>query len=147
MFLKVTEISGDEFNAVSICGTILKIMESKGLSIDSMCCITTDGASVSLMKQLLSIHCIAHRLTLASGQAADKVKYLHKYQSMINNIFKYYHYPPKHQSKLKKIQSVFEIAERKFNQTFHTRRLSFDGAVELIIHNYDTLITRLPEWF
>ncbi|WAQ97202.1 ZN862-like protein [Mya arenaria] len=92
---------------------------------------------------LLSIHCIKYRLALASRQAADKVQYLVKYQAKINTIFKYYNYSPKHQSWLKKIQEVYEMAERKFKQTFHTRWLSFEGAVDAVIINYDALLTCL----
>lgn len=154
--LEVTELAGDECNSKNICETILRVMGSRNLNIMDMVCITTDGASVmtgvrggvtSLLKlkneHLVSIHCIAHRLALASGQAADKVPYLKRYQAMINTIFKYFHYSPKHLSRLKKIQSVYEMATRKFQQTFHTRWLSFEGAVDAIIINYGALVTCL----
>lgn len=62
---------------------------------------------------------------------------------MVNTVYKYYHYSPKHQSKLKKIQDIFEMSERKFKQTFSTRWLSFDGAVDAILQNYDALLACL----
>ncbi|WAQ97150.1 hypothetical protein MAR_029840 [Mya arenaria] len=46
-------------------------------------------------------------------------------------------------SRLRKIQEVYEMAERKFKQTFHTRWLSFEGAVDAVIINYDALLTCL----
>ncbi|XP_052775985.1 SCAN domain-containing protein 3-like [Mya arenaria] len=155
-FFEVSEINGDECNAVELCETISRVLESRGVNLENMCCITTDGASVmtgvrggltTLLKRrdphLLSIHCIAHRLALASGQAADKVQYLVKYQAMINTIFKYYNYSPKHQSRQRKFQEVYKMAEKKFKQTFHTRWLSFEGAVDAVIINYDALLTCL----
>ena len=61
---------------------------------------------------------------------------------MINTVYKYYHYSPKHQLELtKEIQAVYEMAERKFKHTFHTRWLSFEGAVDAvnIVVKYDAL--------
>lgn len=55
---------------------------------------------------ILSIHCIAHRLALASGQAADAVPYVKQYQLYVNSIYRYFHYSTKHAAKLKEIQSV-----------------------------------------
>ncbi|KAK3099721.1 hypothetical protein FSP39_008564 [Pinctada imbricata] len=74
-FLEVVELAGDECNSENICNTILRVLEQRNLCVTNLSCITTDGASVmtgcrsgvtTLMKekncQLLSIHCIAHRL-------------------------------------------------------------------------------------
>jgi len=92
---------------------------------------------------LTSVHCIAHRLALASGQAADKVPYLKKYQGIVNAIFKYFHFSAKHQSKLNKIQQIYNLSQIKMKQTFHTRWLSFEGAVDAILQNYDALVSCL----
>ena len=101
----------------------------------------------TLMKKknpfMISTHCIAHRLALASGQAADSITYVKKYQQYINTIYKYYHYSPKHWSKLKEMQAILQCAETKFKQTFHTRWLSFEGAVEAILVNLDPLMAAL----
>ena len=55
--------------------------------------ITMVGCQTDVTTQLieknpfaLSIHCNAHRLALASGQAADKVAYIRQYQLYVNNI-------------------------------------------------------------
>ncbi|KAK3091876.1 hypothetical protein FSP39_023354 [Pinctada imbricata] len=157
-FLEVVELAGDECNSENICNTILRVLEQRNLCVTNLSCITTDGASVmtgcrsgvtTLMKekncQLLSIHCIAHRLALASGQAADNIPYLKKYQHMVNTIYKYFKYSPKHLGKLKKMQSVLEMSEIKFKQTFATRWLSFEGAVDAIITNYDALVMCLEQ--
>ena len=92
---------------------------------------------------LLSIHCIAHWLALASRQAADSVPYVKQYQLYINSIYKYFHCSTKHIHKLKEIQSVLQLAERKFHQVFYTRWLSFEGAITAIVASLDPLYTVL----
>ena len=56
--------------------------------------------------QILSIHCINHRLALGTSQAAVEVPYLVKFQEILVNIFKFYHYSDTRQSALAEIQSV-----------------------------------------
>ena len=153
-FLEITELSSR--TASAIFETVLRILDRKKLPLEKAYGMATDGASVmvgvragvtTLMKKknpfMLSTHCIAHRLALASGQAADGIPYIKKYQQYINTIYKYYHYSPKHWSKLKEMQIILQCAETKFKQTFHTRWLSFEGAVEAILDNLDPLMAAL----
>ena len=80
---------------------------------------------------------------MASGKAADIVQYFKKYQQYVNTIYKYFHYSFKHSNTLKRVQEILECAERKFQQVFHTRWLSFDGAVQAILTNLEALISAL----
>ena len=65
--------------------------------------ISTDGAAtmtgcrtgvVVRLKQItpsaISVHCAAHRLNLASLQAADKVQYVKKFQNILRQLFDCY---------------------------------------------------------
>ena len=144
--------------APQIVDVIPKVFTSRKITLEKLCGVATDGASVmvgcrtGVTTQLkgknpfiLSIHCIAHRLALASGQAADAVPYVKQYQTYVNNIYRYFHYSTKNAAKLKKIQSVLQSAERKFHQVFHTRWLSFEGAVDAIVASIDPLIAVLVE--
>ena len=153
-FFDITELFSG--TASAILETILCMLDRKKLPLEKAYGMATDGASVmtgvragvtTLTKKknpfMLSTHCIAHRLALASGQAADSVPYIKKYQQYINTIYKYYHYSPKHWSKLKEMQTILQHAEIKLKQTFHTRWLSFEGAVEAILANIDPLIAAL----
>ena len=89
-FLCLVELPGG--TAPAIVDTVLKVFASRKIS-SKLCGMATDGASVMIgcrtgvttqMKGknpfILSIHCIAHRLALASGQAADAVPYVKQYQ-------------------------------------------------------------------
>ena len=47
--------------------------------------------------------------------------------------------------KIERIQLILQSAERKFHQVFHTRWLSFEGAVDAIVASTDPLFTVLIE--
>ena len=94
--------------ASAILEIILCMLDRKKLPLEKANVMATDGASVmtgvhagvttQTKKKnpfMLSTHCIAHRLALASGQAADSIPYIKKCQQYINTIYKYYHYSPK----------------------------------------------------
>ena len=153
-FFEITELSGG--TTTDILKTVIHTLQRKKLPLQKVYGMAIDRASVmvgvragvtTLMKKknpfILSTHCIAHHFALASGQAADSIPYIKKYQQCVNTIYKYYHYLPKHWSKVKEMQAILQCAETKFKQTFHTRWLSFEGAVEAILVNLDPLMAAL----
>ena len=86
-FLQIVDLPGGK--ADNIFQAVLTELESKRLPIEKLIGMATDGASVmkgerngvtTKMKNkksfLLSTHCIAHHLALASGKAADSIVYL-----------------------------------------------------------------------
>ena len=146
-FLQIVDLPGGK--ADDIFQAVLMELERKRLRIEKLIGMATDGASVmkgerngvtTKMKNnnafLLSTHCIAHRLALTSGKAADSIVYLKQYQQYVNTIYKYFHYSPKHTRSLEQMQTILNIAEKKFQQVFHTRWLSFSGVVQAILTNY-----------
>ncbi|XP_077864064.1 zinc finger protein 862-like [Saccoglossus kowalevskii] len=108
----------------------------------------TDGASVgkhagvttklktNINPYMISVHCIAHRLALASAQAAHKVKRIDKFEIRMNQIFNYFDYSTKHMSKIKQIYQVGGNAmHRNFVRPCDTRWLSVRGAFEAVLIN------------
>ena len=98
-FLNFVELPGG--TAPEIVDAVLNVLAMRNMPLDKLCGIATNGASVMVgcrtgvttqLKEknpyLLSIHCIAYRLALASGQAADSVPYVKQYQLYINSIYK-----------------------------------------------------------
>ena len=155
-FLCLVELPGA--TAPEILDTVLKVFTARNISHQKLCGIATDGASVMVgcrtgfatpLKEknplVVSIHCIAHRLAVASGQEADSVPYVKQYQLYVNNVYKYFHCSTKHMAKLKEIQAVLQVAERKFHQVSHTRWLSFEGAIDAIVASLDPLYSVLIE--
>ena len=55
-------------------------------------------------KQLVNIHCIAHRLALAAAQSAEGIPYLLKFKSILGQLFRFYDYSSVRTSGLKAIQ-------------------------------------------
>ena len=66
---------------------ITTFLQSVGLSIDDLSSFGSDGASVmtgrhrgvaallrAMNSQIISVHCVCHRLALATGQAIKKMK-------------------------------------------------------------------------
>ena len=67
----------------------------------------SDGASImlgcrggvsTLLKEkvpyLIVNHCVAHRLALACGQAANEINYLQKFKTILDQLYRYYQYSP-----------------------------------------------------
>ena len=90
------------------------------------------------------MHCIAHRLALASEGAADSIVYLVKFQEIVNSLYKLFEKSPGMLNKLDAMQEVLNQKQKlKLKQIFHTRWLSFDGALKALITNYSALLSVL----
>ena len=106
-FFNLTELRRG--TADHILRTTLEVLEAKNVTTNRMCGIATDDCNVmtgvrsgvtthsnKINPFIVSTHCIAHRLALACGQAADGYWYLKCYQEMVNSIYNYHHYSYKH---------------------------------------------------
>ena len=147
-------------NAESITREILDVLNEKKIPLDRLTGLATDGAAVMTGKKsgvvqrlkqiqpdIVSTHCIAHRLALSCGGAADKIPYLVKFQGLLNDIFKYFRNSGKNSASLKAIQSIVEQANncKKFKEVFHTRWLSFDGSLQALLQNYNSRVSLFLE--
>jgi len=91
---------------------------------------------------LIGMHCIAHRLALASGAAADSIRYISRFQEGLNSMFKYFQYSPKNMARLEAVQSVVEgMNGTRLKQVFHTRWLSFQGSVQSVVDNFCGIVS------
>jgi len=141
-------------NAESIHSELISLIESFGFALDNLAGVSTDGASVmvgcksgvvtrlrQVTKGLLATHCIAHRLALGTGAAADQIRYLVKFQDVLNSMFKYFDNSPKNMYRLEAIQTVLAASQTRLQQVFHTRWLSFEGSVQAVVDNYPALVS------
>ena len=107
-----------------------------------LCVLGSDGASVMsgtrggvsrLLKDkipfLVSNHCIAHRLALACGQAANEIPYLKNFKDIIDQIYNFYKYSPVRTAGLKEIQDVLNEPRLSLTQAKYVCWLSHDRAV------------------
>ena len=150
-FLGIKQLS--VATAESIFSELVSLLGSFNFKLDKLVGVSTDGASVMVgcksgvvtrLRQvtsgLLATHCIAHMLALGTGAAADKIRYLVKFQDVLNSMFKYFAKSPKNMSKLQAIQAVLQSSQTRLQQVFHTRWLSFEGSVQAVVDNYPSLV-------
>ncbi|XP_060571778.1 E3 SUMO-protein ligase KIAA1586-like isoform X2 [Ruditapes philippinarum] len=141
-------------NAESIYAKVICTLNEKGIKLSGLCGVSTDGASVMVgnksgvvtrLKQavpgILATHCIGHRLALSCCSGADSIPYLVKVQEILNSVYKYFHFSPKHMAMLESIQQHTKGNSLKFKEVFHTRWLSFEGSVEALVRNYSDLVS------
>ena len=74
-----------------------------------------------LNPKLTDIHCICHRLALASKDAFNEIPYLKKYEETLAALFKFYHNSSVRAAALKEIQRVLEDPELKLKEAKHVR--------------------------
>jgi len=171
-FYEVVKLNGakaeDIFNSLieAFRAKNLPLVTDKNPQTPPLVAVATDGAATMVGKKsgvvtrlresvglehLISVHCIAHRLALASGKAADQVDYLVKYQEKVNGIYKYFEYSPKNMRNLEAIQNILSELNgdnpkgKRFRQVFATRWLSFEGAITALIENYSGLVSVFVE--
>ena len=116
---------------------ITTFLASVDLDIVNLSSFGSDGASVmtgrhggvatllkSVNSYILSVHCICHRLALASGQVSNDIKYLRRMKEYLLALWKYFHYSPVRSAHLKSIQEVMVSPELKIVRAVETRWLS-----------------------
>ena len=88
---------------------------------------------------MLSIHCGAHRLALASSQAADSITYLKRFDSHLVTLFYYFKNSAVREAALHQIQ---EVMDEPVLRAVSTRWLSYDQAVASIRRSLLTALER-----
>jgi antibiotic biosynthesis monooxygenase (ABM) superfamily enzyme len=83
---------------------------------------------------MISIHCGAHRLALASSQAAHAITYLKRFDEHLNTIFYHFANSSVREAALHKVQSMIEEPVLCLKKAAFTRWLSHDQAITTI-HN------------
>ena len=80
----------------------------------------------AMNSQIISVHCVCHRLALATGQASTAINYLKKMKEYLLALWKYFHYSPVRSSHLKSMQQSPELKVLKAVDTrwlFHKAAL------------------------
>ena len=155
-FLKVTDLLDGradtiEKKLVDVCMTC-QIPLSKIQAFGSEEAAVMTGRCTGVAKRLkahnpemISIHCAAHRLALASSQAAAKVPYLKKFDSHLTSVFYYFDNSPVREASLHEIQKLMEQPILCLKKAVHTRWLSHDQAVTAIRRTMPSLLATLEK--
>jgi hypothetical protein len=139
-FLADIELS--HCDARSLFTVILNVLEDYGVSSNKCLGFGSDGASVmtgrengvaALLKRvnpyLLSIHCVAHRLSLASSQAASGITTIAQYRKTLSALYGHFSHSTVKNYELREIQKVLDEPEIKLKKLYDVRWLSFQNVV------------------
>ena len=98
----------------------------------------------SRQTNLTTIHCVAHRLALAAGQAGEKVPYLcTTFKPTLRQLFNFYQNSSVRMSGLKAIEQVLQLPELKLKKAADTRWLSHDNACKTLVRVLPAVIASL----
>ena len=155
-FLKNIPLVGCD--AESIASVIHSFFEEKGIDMNKLVMLTSDGAAVMLgwnngvhiklrvfCPHLLEFHCVAHRETLAVGQAYQSIRYFVQMEKTIRAIYSHF----SHSSvRLEKLKIVFSILEKKIlrlKKLYDICWLSRVEAVDAVVKSYSALVVYFDE--
>ena len=129
--------------AATIMGVLTKICDDNNLDLKhKMVAFGSDGASVmighrngvsALLKQvapwIIATHCVAHRLALATAQAADEIPYVKKFKAILGQLYRFYSYSGVCMAGLKEIKDVLNDPRLKLTEAKDVRLLFHERAV------------------
>ena len=125
-FIRILELPDGTAHTITeaVCG----LCRDLALEMQHLCGLGSDGAAImlgirggvsKLLKDevpfLVTNHCIAHRLALAAGQAANEITYL-KFKAVLDQLYRFYENSPVRSAGLKSIQVVLNDPCLKLTQ-------------------------------
>ena len=89
---------------------------------------------------LIQVHCLAHRLDLASGQGADAAQLFKLYQATVNSVYSHFALLSTRTSDLRCLQDVLDDHLVARHATFSTVWLSYRGAADVVCRSFCSLV-------
>ncbi|XP_006822442.1 zinc finger protein 862-like [Saccoglossus kowalevskii] len=143
-------------NASTIAGHVAEYIEGKQLNAHQLVGIGTDGAAVmteknnGVVKKLqefattaIGIHCSAHRLQLASCQAANAVPFVKKFHTILRQLYDYYDNSAVRMAGLHAVQTALGEKVLKPIQPSSTRWLSIEMSTTRLKESYVSILVSL----
>nr|XP_006818252.1 PREDICTED: zinc finger protein 862-like [Saccoglossus kowalevskii] len=143
-------------NASTIAGHVAEYIEGKQLNAHQLVGIGTDGAAVmtgknnGVVKKLqefattaIGIHCSAHRLQLASCQAANAAPFVKKFHTILRQLYDYYDNSAVRMAGLHAVQTALGEKVLKPIQPSSTRWLSIEMSTTRLKESYVSILVSL----
>ena len=153
-FLKIVDIVNG--TAESIEHTLLDICSQREISTSAIFSFGSDRAPVMTGKQtgvathmkvrnseMLPIHCGAHRVALATSQAAIQVDYIQTFDLQLTSLYYFFANSPIREAALHEIQKIMEELGLHKKKAVHTRWLSHEQAIIAVRSTMPALIVAL----
>ncbi|XP_052212530.1 zinc finger protein 862-like [Dreissena polymorpha] len=138
-FLSILPLN--DCKAETITTSLTTHLRELHLPLDRMCAFGSDGAPVmvgskngvaaqlrKLVPHLINNHCVAHRLALAAGQAANGLTYMLKFKDIIGDLYRFYAKSAVRTRGLHEIQELLQEPDLKLVEAKDVRWLSHDKA-------------------
>ena len=90
---------------------------------------------------MLSMHCVAHKLALASQSAAASVPYCNEHHSILKRVYNYFHISTVHYSALQEVMEALNDPFLQIQQVHSIHWLTMHKAVEAIRKSFWALLT------
>ena len=142
--------------AQHIVETVTSYLAEKDLLLSKLMGFGSDGAAVmtgrvssvatrlhGLNPNLVSVHCVAHRLALACAQAGQNVEYIKKFNKSLNSVFVFFQGSPVRMEGLKSIHNLLNSSFLKLKEAKDVRWLSHDAAVQALRRTLPAVLTAL----
>ena len=153
-FANITEMKHCDANALT--EAIVEYLREKKIDVSRVSGLGSDGASVmtgrhngvgAKLKKLnpfmLSMHCVAHKLALASENAASQVPYCRQHHSTLKGLYNFFHTSPNHYSALKEMMEILNDPVVHIQQVHTIRWLTMHRAVEAVRKCFPSLLSTL----
>ena len=155
-FLQMVDI--DDGKASTITKSLLSVLRRCEIPVTSVFGFGSDGAAVMVGRrsgvatqlkehnpEIVSLHCGAHRLALASSQAAQHVPYLKTFDAHLIALYYHFKNSPVREAAFHEIQKIMDEPVLHLKKAIHTRWLSHDQAVTAIRRTLPSLLTTLEK--
>lgn len=153
-FLKMVDL--EDGRAETIEKALLDVLQQCKIPISEIFSFGSDGASVMTGRrtgvakrlkghnpEMVSLHCGAHRLALASSQAAQHVSYMKTFDAHLVALYYHFKNSSVREAALHEIQEIMGEPVLCLKKAIHTRWLSHDKAVTAIRRTLPSLLTTL----
>lgn len=146
-FLKNVTIDNPKSDTNVLFGYMQQTLQDDGLDLSKVIGFGSDGASVmvgkthsvsALLKKksphCINIHCMAHRLSLASSQASRNIPFMKEVEATLTELYKYFGRSKSGNRKceLEEIQKILEDPVLKIKECHEIRWLAFFDAVRTV---------------
>ena len=143
-FLQLIEMD-ESATGAAIAEKMKQVASDWGIPATKCVGIASDGAramtgkengAIAHLKQtspcLIAIHCVAHRLALASSQAAKSIPRLMRYQRVLIAVYSYFSRSCVRVHNLHEIQKIVDDPQIRYQPIYEVRWLSFFAAVQAV---------------
>jgi hypothetical protein len=150
-FLKVLPLTRRD--ALGIHKTLSEYLLNKDVDVTNLMGISTDGASVmigaengvcSLFKKtnpfLISTHCIAHRLSLASNDAFKEYTSLLEVETTLRSIYKFFKYSTNNITTLEQIETIVKEPLIRPKKVQDTRWIYIHRCIHAVKSSFKSLV-------